>query len=1294
MGYKSSQVIRGLLIKMLESINLKYDNAFKGIWAFRFLPGKNAYKTVGFFDKNFDDLDEKTIISIFDSEVPIAHGSIGIVSKTKKPFIVYNSFEDPKGNVVKIDYEIKQKNAIFYPLVDSSSPDVVYSILSLYSDKPLKTDMKSYEDVFDIINTYREELYELYQFYFNRDLLELYKSNQYQVDINDDYISNLLVPILSLNNSVLSIPVIKYQDNDTSIFKIHESLNRFIENLLLLKSYSLNNIFPSIIDEYLFNGSFLIDFHCKRLLINENFSVDVYFENNITIDWLSINNQLKDQVKSNTIDYNKDFVESDNFKFKCTLEILNNVLMDVLSRVLNTSPYCYKILYKRSKRFRIDSFSVKKNSSITKHEFLEFSSLSTLLPIFNALNSGYSDSSYIKYLEKYPPIFFVNSLHLNTVCFKNNKENEYCLFDNNYEIKFRLENVETFDVVNVRLCDENNKLLYSLIENNKININILIDAQAKKIATPENENYFIEYYISKGTNNESEIVDNLEKFLVNQLMAIRVLCEHKKSLKHARKAAKSAIMSRNMSHNLGSHIMFYLKNKLENVSTLIDEGVLMELCGNWSELKIEEWINVLKRVKENNNIELPFLIGIGRFINYIQERQDFLATIATGDVPYFIPQNFKDSIFDELNCDYKALRHEQSQSYKNGCKNIILSYISKSEGYERDNISINFGKFDGLNDEDRYYTHNDIDKEGHIFKIYDGSCEGTDEGIDKIKRIIGDSEAKRDLDRLRNLEVSFPGGMIGRHAFFSIVENIIRNSAKHSKKHKKLVITIDAKETADNQYVKVKIKDNLKNWTQEIENIIKTGLKEDYINDDGSIAENYKGLKEMRISAAWLRNIVDDEDNANPPILSVDKDNNNNIEYTFYLEKPWRVALITDNKALNSPHNVAILSKNNWEVFRDIESYKLGRRNHRIKLINERIKKDFKGFRVKGINEEFEENVLNVLQDVKKLFSLYISKYKSIVMEDVKCKLRPNNNYLPVIYIKDKTFLTSITDNVEITKSWLDKYGEDNAIVFKDHFENDGQLTNVYENENAGRFIESISGANSTSRLIRNETLNKEWWLKMVESCLLDILIIDERLWHYYSEIDERNFNFCNQNRRETTKSKALKLKNVYVCNIIPEYTNSDISVCFGMTDYFGNKIFSFDFSIVDNGLICNGIIMTVNNGNVKNKFKSPFHNKYYNKFNYISIHMSLYDKIRDALHKYGSDFEKITTQDVLVSMEDMLRYILVSSNVGNILVHTGKSKPSTKDLKNRYKYIPFASIENAIKDCKYSLTEVLTAAK
>ena len=209
------------------------------------------------------------------------------------------------------------------------------------------------------------------------------------------------------------------------------------------------------------------------------------------------------------------------------------------------------------------------------------------------------------------------------------------------------------------------------------------------------------------------------------------------------KSAKSAIMSRNMSHNLGSHVMFYIKQRLESVGSIFNEGTLEKLIRYRSIDELKEKVDELKKQwnDQQYETEMPFLVGLGRFINYLQERQDFIATVATNYIPYSTIINFKDAIYDELKPDLRAERHLGDESMKGRYPdNLLLQYIAKSEGFESsDEIELLFHEFDGT---------------------------GTPQNVP---------------ENLRTFNIALPGGNLGRQAFFSIMENIIRNTAKHDK---------------------------------------------------------------------------------------------------------------------------------------------------------------------------------------------------------------------------------------------------------------------------------------------------------------------------------------------------------------------------------------------------------------------------------------------------------------------------------------------------------------------------------
>lgn len=317
------------------------------------------------------------------------------------------------------------------------------------------------------------------------------------------------------------------------------------------------------------------------------------------------------------------------------------------------------------------------------------------------------------------------------------------------------------------------------------------------------------------------------------------------------RSVRAAIMSRNLSHNIGSHVLSYLKIQLSNVGNIVNNQLLSDLVNlnSWN-ANSENQITV-----DATKLELPFLVGLGHFISLLQERQDYIATIATDYIPCFTPVDFKEAIFDGLNPDYKWIRHKEDPEREKGRhpKNILLEYIARSEGLTREE-SEDLGKLEFL------YGY-DIEKN-------DGNIEW--------KSIKGD--APKEIDFMRGKQISLPGGMMGRQAIFSIIENIIRNAAKHEirkKDMKDLNITLGlidgdmvangtTKGLSTELLEKFKGKQHVSDYwflsisypaanTKELKKSLENKLNTPFMNEDFDMDETNKGMKEIIISAAFLR---------------------------------------------------------------------------------------------------------------------------------------------------------------------------------------------------------------------------------------------------------------------------------------------------------------------------------------------------------------------------------------------------------------------------------------------------------
>ena len=607
-------------------------------------------------------------------------------------------------------------------------------------------------------------------------------------------------------------------------------------------------------------------------------------------------------------------------------------------------------------------------------------------------------------------------------------------------------------------------------------------------------------------------------------------------LKESLKSAKAAIMSRNMSHNLGSHVMFYVKQKLQSVSKIVDNKVLDNIIPNVIPGKITDIQDLEEKLKEAENAELPFLVGLGRFINYLQERQDYIATIATDYIPARSTISFKDFIYDELKPDLRYRRHHADNpkgeaGWQSG--NLLLDYIAYSEDYcSSDDIVIRFGDFDGEHSKD-----------------------------DKGKEIA-------DFQNLRKFNVAIPGGVIGRQAIFSIFENIIRNAAKHSERRddNKLVLQLSllkdkeelnklgtgafrARREGDNEkyatelvelyknywdsYHYLRIKIDMPNQQNSIEKLIES-LADPYL-ENGVMKDSAKGLKEMRISAAWLRGYDIDTKIplSEPHVLSIYSEpyNGDNekmtISYILCIPKPKKVALIVNDnssyKNLNDsiePFGCKIFGYQN-DVFDKNNNFNNTIPNYEIVCmlddadINKKVYPQISSRHITSseITLDIVERLNNICKDTTDkdqkhaLLKLEIDLIYEIWYEHwCQSAYRGRKDYKLTI-LDDKTIDNSKTDslkeNYAIADSQtviLDSTGNikldycTNAVVYKTHFKglqtesNDSYLTSAV-------CIESITGNNSTARFIRQDKWNKMWKSKLLSSGIAKVAIFDERIY-------------------------------------------------------------------------------------------------------------------------------------------------------------------------------------------------------
>lgn len=803
---------------------------------------------------------------------------------------------------------------------------------------------------------------------------------------------------------------------------------------------------------------------------------------------------------------------------------------------------------------------------------------------------------------------------------------------------------------------------------------------------------------------------------------------------YAEKTAKIAIMARNMSHNLGSHVMFYIKQHLSSVNEMLRHKVLDQLfCSeeDFKQLLKEPQVWVDNKKNCLGDVALPFLVGLGKFISYIQERQDFIACVATDFSPSFSTLNFKDFIYDELNPDKRYRRHSNRKGLKPA--NLLLGYIAKSEGFSRESRPVS----------DEYRGSKDVNDLVIKFRTFDGEpVEEIDGIIDSgfLEKLHGSKETLRkaheDLEDMRKYSFSVPGGVTGRHAFFSILENIIRNAAKHGRRTKmgpmsSLELTIDIfdcetyksasredmidgelslHDVLEHFYVNSKdsnnlffmtITDNLET-SYETLNRIRGALVEPYVDEDSRMLEKSKGLKEMRICAAWLRGMSKEiypvpvnmkdprrvdhamsqqhdsvwKNNTSfaskeaPTLyarLQGSKEGSQHLQFIIGIRKPKSVLLISD--ATVNQLNVDMLHSNMWDIttsdhfctnqnIRDYDFFLL----EDDKLYNKI--RPYSGAKLYCL-KELDLKAYNYFDDItsesdlEKIYMGLLKKASGFVEGDI------------INIFDDKAESRgSKTDKIRFPKT----YQKDSRYIYKSHYDSIDAF-NAFNRMRSiksikSKFVESITGNNSTDRLVRSGSLDEQWFYRHLRAMKMKVALIDERLYDSYLGVSP-----------EDNKAALLADKGVQVFNMIREKDSS-----FALYGWMPvHKENSYNGSCVKL-LSFKGINEEVVYARTDVDLRT---------FDFVSIHQGLIDKMCDVFGIIDIKDKQLLTEKIygLFSSERVIEMPDGSRFLPGMSIHSGRSRPPMEEMPQKMPFVQYASLEHAVTDCKYTLVHLLDCA-
>lgn len=896
-----------------------------------------------------------------------------------------------------------------------------------------------------------------------------------------------------------------------------------------------------------------------------------------------------------------------------------------------------------------------------------------------------------------------------------------------------------------------------------------------------------------------------------------------KALYESIKSAKAAIMSRNMSHNIGSHVMSYLKQQLSSATSISEGQVLANLIPD----------NVKYNSDQLEKIGLPFLVGLGRFIGYLQERQDYIASISTDHIPYGVPVNFKDAIYDELNPDLRYLRHKNDSDTKAKSRpaNILLNYIAKSEGLSRENMDNEFHS-----EKDIRFGFINYDNQKRNYNTF-----GLD--LTDVKNTDFFTSNNEALTQMRKINFSLPGGLVGRQAVFSIIENLIRNAAKHGdtssvknldftldiidgskirkeKDHKGVVgdwdegkrvyekVWRELYEKADDldDIYLLTITDNLP-CTDKTVNDLKNALYEDYVDSNtGQVTTSNKGLKEIRISAAWIRGETDESCYLKYPFS---KDNNNEIDeeslgidsfnfekkkaplvavemsakdghlrYIICIPKNKTVAVVSevkkddgtlvasfDKELLGKFYELHEQNKDRWTILTD-EELKYSKTSYSFILCPDDAEA-FKTLRPFTSNRlcrwivNDESNKALSASDKDYITLLYIYRLFTGISDESEC-----------IFIADDRAKTADADREKASgKRHFDKIRFDSIddadvnhkYLYCTHYSTKKQFTEFYvDNIAKGKSydcIESITGDNSSDRLIRREVLDKIWYYTHLYSLQKKVAIIDERIFKSVHCIDENRFvgdktismmdlkQYSSQISIKDLKKKIRPLLNRegkealinaktfdeiaqiveqiprrFVRKILSEegvYEDKTVLGNSHLTPYYHGKAVDV-YTVVKNaegkmalaGCLNEDTIFDGEKNDFCNVFKilatfepdtkggyelKPVSDEYNilfaDRYDYISIHQGVLDKIYDNLGIKKNETAMCQLTECIYK-KLMIDKSTCGKYLPRFIIHSGRAKPPKIDMPQEQPFVQYAAIENAVKDCKSILVELLDFAR
>ena len=600
------------------------------------------------------------------------------------------------------------------------------------------------------------------------------------------------------------------------------------------------------------------------------------------------------------------------------------------------------------------------------------------------------------------------------------------------------------------------------------------------------------------------------------------------------------------------------------------------------------------------------------------------------------------------------------------------------------------------------HTYNDTFRKLHLFvRLWNNETNSFDlfTGSNNPDEMIKEKDIK---EKLSKINLALPGGTMSCHAFYNIVENFIRNSAKYSwtdcRPEEDLIFTLTLKIDNQTKMAECTIFDNKHDALKQRDIRHKRTLLEDInsrlrhlrvLDENNMVDKENKGLKEMLFSSVWLR--ANESEMSFADIITKIENSNPRQKLKLITQNGFDLIGVNDKGFIsNNSFDANLGLRFSLPLFTQVESL-------RGKSIKDLIKLHTDVIEVNDSNE-IQKNIGRTNSMIFPRIYCENTSDETTLQKDTE-KVEQIDSPIEGLnaYKLKKAIMSNLGDIDEYVLSFgtikepgaISNPDTYHQIIFDNHFSTKASKDRIKEYFGRYAYVDTISGNNFTKTLegLFHAGLNKRkrkyksfndlfLALKIKESALTRITIIDERLFNnirWKEDIvgklnDEKVSGDTVIDLRLT--STELTLKNVRILNFL-ENPKIKQNVCY-------DKVKELPF-------FCGNQFLQIGPCT-----DNP------NTTHFLSIHLGLIEKMLKSkkLEKYigprgDNSLAPNRIKDLMRLLEIHFGYGL--TNGVHICIHSGRGNFS-KELEGPLKKYPFlslAALESAFNNSKYLLTQL-----